>query len=78
MLVNKEKFKTEIFEKRFHGNYNQCARSLGIEVSQIYRLLTDEKSQAGAKMLGVIFAYCEREGLNFRDFIFVKDHYPPH
>lgn len=71
MRVNKAKFRLEIFEKRFKGNYNQCAKALGVETPQLHRFLKLENSQAGALLLGGLYSFCEKNGLSFRDYIFL-------
>ena len=70
LKIIKDKFKKDILEQRFKGNYSQCAKTLGVEIPQLHRFLTSD-SQAGAKLLGAICSYCEAEGLNFRDYIFL-------
>jgi hypothetical protein len=59
MRVNKAKFRLEIFEKRFKGNYNQCAKALGVETPQLHRFLKLENSQAGALLLGGLYSFCD-------------------
>jgi hypothetical protein len=71
MLVNKDKFKLEILEGMFKGNYNQCAKALGIEVAQLHRFVKTSHSEAGAKFLGGLFVFCEQNNLVFRDYIFL-------
>lgn len=68
MELNKEKFRKEIFEKDFDGNYNQCARALDVHVPQMHRILTSD-DQAGAKFLGKLKVYCDSHGHIFDEFI---------
>jgi hypothetical protein len=68
MLINKEKFRKDIFEKYFKGNYRQCALAIGIETPQLHRFLNSD-SQAGAKFIGGLYAYCQNNNLKFDEFI---------
>lgn len=71
MKINKAKFREAIFEKMFNGNYNKCAKALGVEAPQLHRFLKLENSEAGAKLLGGLYAFCETNNLTFRDYIFL-------
>lgn len=71
MKINKQKFRKEIFQERFNGNYSKCAQYMNVEPQQMHRFMNNENSEAGAKLLGGFFAYCEKEGLNFKDYIFL-------
>ncbi|QEK12711.1 XRE family transcriptional regulator [Crassaminicella thermophila] len=70
MLVNKKIFKEEIFKRKFNENYYQCAKALKVTSSQLHRFINTD-SQAGSKLLGGIYEYCEKEKLKFRDLIFL-------
>lgn len=71
MRINKQKFRDEIFDKRFNCNYSKCAQAMNVEPQQLHRFLNHDNSEAGAKLLGGLFVYCEKEGLNFKDYIFL-------
>ncbi|MDO7789123.1 hypothetical protein [Desulforamulus aquiferis] len=71
MEIIKSKFRKDILEKRFEGNYTKCAHALEVEVPQLHRFINNDRSKAGAKLLGGFYAYCEKENLNFRDYIFL-------
>ncbi|MFZ5649459.1 MAG: XRE family transcriptional regulator [Bacillota bacterium] len=81
MRINKQKFREDIFIERFNGNYSRCAHAINIEPQQLHRFLNQQNSEAGAKLLGGFFAYCEKEGLAFKEYIFLPNNsttvYPP-
>ncbi|WP_432400933.1 hypothetical protein [Wukongibacter sp. M2B1] len=68
MLVDKERFKKEIFLQKFNGNYYQCAKALKVSSPQLHRFI-NKNHQAGAKLLGGIYEFCQNERLSFRNFV---------
>lgn len=69
MHINKNKFREDIFVKLFKGNYSKCARSINITPQRLHRFLNQEDSEAGIKLLGGFISFCEKEALNYRDYV---------
>ncbi|MCK4260733.1 MAG: hypothetical protein KAX49_17275 [Halanaerobiales bacterium] len=46
------------------------ARKLGLDYSYVYRVMRDQRG-VGKKFLSGLIKLCEKERLNFRDYIFV-------
>jgi len=63
---------TKIVEKKFSGNKSLFAKAIGVERSQISRILKDGTG-AGAQFFGGLMSWCEREGENFRNLIFLPN-----
>lgn len=75
MYVNKAKLRELMIQqtatdKRPEGNYNEFARRLGVDVAQLHRVLTSDRIP-GPKFLGRLKLFCDRNGLNFDDYIFL-------
>lgn len=66
---NVEKIK-ELIDKKFNGNQSKFAQAIGVERSQVSRILKNGKG-AGAMFFGGLMKYCEQEGLQFKDYIFL-------
>ncbi|MCX7903243.1 MAG: hypothetical protein N2486_01920 [Caloramator sp.] len=62
----------ELVEQKFNGNKALFAKTLGIKRSQVSMVL-NHGNCVGAKFYGALFAYCEKEGLNFKDYIFLPE-----
>ncbi|MBP2644445.1 MAG: family transcriptional regulator [Firmicutes bacterium] len=69
MLLIKEKFIQFILDGKFNGNQNQCAQALRMNPPQLNKFLNNKSTKAGAKFLGAVYAYCEKEKIEFRDLI---------
>lgn len=69
MTPNIEKIQRLVNEK-FDGNKSAFAKTIGIERSQVSRILKDGTG-AGAMFFGALMQYCERENLRFKDYIFL-------
>jgi hypothetical protein len=63
MYLDKLKLK-HIMETEAEGSYNKFARILGVDVSQLHKILNSE-SNAGPKFLGKLMVFCENRKLNF-------------
>ncbi len=72
MKINKEKFRKEIFEETFNGNYTHCAEELGISTQHLHKYLTTE-GEAGPNLLGGLAVYCKKNKINFWSLIFLPD-----
>ncbi|ATO38723.1 UNVERIFIED_ORG: hypothetical protein BDK47_110123 [Anoxybacillus amylolyticus] len=71
MYVNKDKVKV-LMEERANGRYRKFARMLNLDVAHLYRVL-NSKSMAGPKFLGRLKKYCDENGLDFEEYIFLDD-----
>ncbi|NSW92862.1 MAG: XRE family transcriptional regulator [Firmicutes bacterium] len=60
-------------EEYCNGNYNAFARELNLNVAHVHRTLTKENSKAGAKFLGALMVFCEKNNLNYKDYIFFPE-----
>lgn len=71
LLVDKKRFRERILSK-FNGNYTECANALGVELAHLHKFLT-KNSNAGPVLMGALFKFCEKEGLDFKHFIFLGE-----
>lgn len=62
----------QLVDRKFNGNKSAFAQSIGIERSHVSRILKDG-SGAGAMFFGGLMEYCEKEGLIFKDYIFLPE-----
>lgn len=70
MYLNKTKV-FQLMNEKCDGNYNAFARELGVNVAHLHRFLNIEGSEAGPKLLGAVAKYCEKHGLDYREYIFL-------
>lgn len=61
-----------IVNQKFNGNKSLFAKEIGVERSQISRILKDGTG-AGAQFFGGLMSWCEKEGVNFRNLIFLPN-----
>lgn len=54
---------------KFGGNKSSFANAIGVDRGQVSKVLKDGTC-AGSLFLGGLLAYCEREKLDFKRFIF--------
>lgn len=59
-----------LINNRFSRNQSAFARELGVDRTQISRILKEGKG-AGAGFYGKLMCYCKRTNLDFEDFIFL-------
>ena len=71
MFLNKEKVR-ELMQKKAKGNYHEFARQLNLDVAQVHRVL-NTTAKAGPKFLGSLMKYCQENGLDFKQFIFLDE-----
>ena len=62
----------ELINTRFDGNKAAFAKAIGVSRAQVSMLIHEGKG-AGAAFLGGLIAYCEQEGLDFKDYIFLPN-----
>lgn len=70
MYLNKDKL-FDLMNKECEGNYNAFAREIGVNVAHLHRFINNAESVAGPKLLGAVAKYCEKHGLDYRDYIFL-------
>ncbi|MCK4257537.1 MAG: helix-turn-helix domain-containing protein [Halanaerobiales bacterium] len=68
MRLNREK--TEQFLNSRGWSEVMFARKLDLDYSYVYRVMRGERG-VGKKFLAGLIKLCEKEGLNFREFIFL-------
>lgn len=69
MFLKKEKIK-EMMRDKAEGNYHEFARQLNLDVAQVHRVL-NTNANAGPKFLGQLMRFCQENGLNFQQYIFL-------
>lgn len=62
----------QLINNRFGGNKAAFAKAIGVTRPQVSMILNGGKG-AGAAFFGGLIAYCEKEGLDFKDYIFLPD-----
>ena len=62
-----------LIDNKFNGNKTAFAEEIGVNRSQISMIINQEGKGAGSIFYGGLFAYCDREGLNFREYIFLPE-----
>ena len=70
MKIIKVKFRKEIFEDKFNGNYTRCAEALSVTPQHLHKYLTTD-SEAGPNLLGGLALYCQAVNADFWDYIFL-------
>ncbi len=56
--------------EKFNGNKAEFARVIGVERSQISKIV-NHGSGCGSRFFGGLILYCEREGLDFKDYVLI-------
>ncbi len=77
MFLNKPKVKELMViktknDKYPNGNYHEFARKLNVDVAQLHRILNRSINKAGPEFLGKFMKYCQDEGLDFNEYIFLE------
>lgn len=57
-----------LIDTKFQGNQSKFAKAIGVDRTQVCMLL-NHKKYAGAKFYGGLLAFCEKEDLNYKDYI---------
>jgi len=60
-----------LIQEKFKGNKAAFALVLGINRSHVSLILNNKGKGAGAVFLGALINYCQKEGLDFKDYIFL-------
>lgn len=61
----------KFMKDNYGGVYREFARDLGVEASQLHRILNGD-NQAGVVFLGRLHKYCKQKGIDFQEFIFFE------
>ena len=68
MKLDLKAFIKEILEKEFHKNQRQCAIALNVTPECLNKIVK-KKRNAGLMFIGQLKSYCDRQQLNFDNFI---------
>jgi hypothetical protein len=76
MYVNKKKLRELMILKTgnlkyINGNYHRFAKQLGVDVAQLHRVMNHPAHNAGPKFLSKLVRYCQKEKLDFQEYIFL-------
>lgn len=70
MEINMGAFITLLREK-FNNNQAEMARNLKISKYQLNIVLKSNGKNAGKKVIGAIMKFCEENGYDYKDYIFL-------
>lgn len=59
----------KLVDNKFGGNKSDFANAIGVNRGQVSKVLKDGNC-AGSLFFGGLLAYCEKENLDFKEFIF--------
>lgn len=68
MYLNKD-YLMKFMLDNYGGVYRAFARDLGVEVSQLHRILNGD-DRAGVVFLGRLHKYCQHKNVDYQEFIF--------
>lgn len=71
MEPNIDSLKT-LVNNKFNGNKAAFARAIGVDRAQVSKVLKNGTG-AGSQFFGGLIAYCEKEKLQFKDYIFFSN-----
>lgn len=60
-----------LLREKFENNQALMAKTLDIDRHQLYAIFKSNGNCAGKKVIGAIIKYCDANGYNFRDYIFL-------
>lgn len=61
----------ELVKQKYNGNISAFARSLGLDRAHLTKII-NTGTCAGSKFYGAFLNYCEKEGLDFKEYIFLN------
>jgi hypothetical protein len=61
----------KLIDNKFNGNKAEFARVIGVERSQISKII-NHGSGGGSLFFGGLLAYCEKEGLDFKNYVVLE------
>lgn len=70
MNVNTENFK-KLVDANFEGSLVKCAKALNVDHSTIWRVANGNNNM-GIKLLSNLMEYCNKNSLNYSDYIFLN------
>lgn len=70
MRINIRTF-LQLLKERFNGNQSKMAKVLGMSRPHINKIIKTKGRCAGIVACGAIIKYCDKNGLDFRDYIFL-------
>jgi hypothetical protein len=59
-------------DREAEGNYNKFARMLNVDVSQLHKII-NSNSNAGPKFLEKLINYCQKNNLDFIEYLTSHD-----
>lgn len=62
----------ELLKDRFNNNQTLFAQTLGLERTHVNKVFKSNGKGAGAVFCGAIIKYCNENGLNYKDYIFLN------
>lgn len=71
MKINISKIE-ELITNRFNNNKTKFAETVGISREYVSKLLNEKKDSDSAKICNAIIGYCETNGLDYKDYIFLE------
>lgn len=63
---------TKLIEDNFDGSKKKFAEAIGVERSFVSTVIHGNGKGAGAKFFGGVMRYCEKEGMDFKKYIFLR------
>lgn len=69
MNINPETF-SQLLENKFKGSFGKCAKELNVAPSTVWRVIKGN-NRAGIKLLTNLMQYCNKNNLNYIDYIFL-------
>lgn len=70
MKPNIKKLK-QLLKEKHNDNISAFARSLGLDRGHLTKII-NTGTCAGSKFYGAFYNYCEKEGLDFKEYIFLN------
>lgn len=71
MELELKTFKKKVLKEKFNGNQRQCAIGLNISPEFLNKIIK-QKCKAGTLFLGKLKLYCDKNNLDFNNFIILK------
>ena len=71
MELNLEAIKEHIKQK-YRNNYTWFAEAIEVDESYFNQIINEKKPSNSNKVCNAIIIYCEKNNLNYKDYIFFK------
>lgn len=72
MKINVEEV-INLIKDKFNNNQTLFAQTLGIERTHVNKVLRNNGRGAGALFCGALIKYCNENGMNYENYIFLDD-----